>query len=295
MADDIISAGLTVSTIQLESKIYPDTTSGKGEDGFSPKIDVAEISGGHRVTVTDVDGTKSFDVMDGVDGLSGVSPAIAVSEISGGHRVTITDASGAKSFDVMDGAGGSGAGDMLASTYDPAGGKKQVAFQADLSSHTSNSTVHITSSERATWNAKQSKLTGTKGQIVGFDASGNAVAQAAPSSGGGGMESCYFEYVIPASAWSAGANGGYIASIDLGDEGFPNIQNRYDVPLDIDCSPLGTNGSINSVEEDPDAYKEILYAWSLIDVCNINDTLLELFCLSAQPEVDIPVIIRYFA
>ena len=45
------------------------------------------------------------------------------------------------------------------------------------SSHTSDTTVHITDDERTAWNAKQDKLTGTSGQMVGFNESGNAVAQ----------------------------------------------------------------------------------------------------------------------
>ena len=36
-------------------------------------------------------------------GTAGASPTITISDISGGHRVTITDATGSKSFDVMDG------------------------------------------------------------------------------------------------------------------------------------------------------------------------------------------------
>lgn len=43
----------------------------KGEDGFSPTITIEAIDGGHRVTVTDVNGEQSFDVMDGVDGIDG--------------------------------------------------------------------------------------------------------------------------------------------------------------------------------------------------------------------------------
>lgn len=42
-----------------------------GEDGFSPTVDVTEITGGHRVTITDADGPQSFDVMDGQDGGGG--------------------------------------------------------------------------------------------------------------------------------------------------------------------------------------------------------------------------------
>ncbi len=40
-------------------------TGPQGESGFSPTVDVTGIDNGHRVTITDADGTKSFDVMDG--------------------------------------------------------------------------------------------------------------------------------------------------------------------------------------------------------------------------------------
>lgn len=39
-----------------------------GNDGVSPTISVTEISGGHQVSITDVNGSKSFNVMDGADG-----------------------------------------------------------------------------------------------------------------------------------------------------------------------------------------------------------------------------------
>lgn len=42
-----------------------------GEDGVSPTVSVTDITGGHRVTITDADGTKTFDVMDGEDGSGG--------------------------------------------------------------------------------------------------------------------------------------------------------------------------------------------------------------------------------
>ena len=41
-----------------------------GEDAVSPTVDVVEIEGGHRVTITDVNSTQVFDVMDGKDGNS---------------------------------------------------------------------------------------------------------------------------------------------------------------------------------------------------------------------------------
>ena len=83
-----------------------------GADGVSPEVTVTEISGGHRVTITDAEGTHTFDVMDdedgqpGTPGTPGVSPDVTVTTITGGHRVTITDATGTETFDVMDGEEG---------------------------------------------------------------------------------------------------------------------------------------------------------------------------------------------
>lgn len=76
-----------------------------GQDGYSPTITVTNITGGHRVSITDVDGTKTFDVMDGANGTNGVSPTIVVTNITNGHRVSITDTTGTKTFDVMNGSG----------------------------------------------------------------------------------------------------------------------------------------------------------------------------------------------
>ena len=38
-----------------------------GEDGFSPEVAVVNITGDHRVTITDAEGEHVFDVMDGQD------------------------------------------------------------------------------------------------------------------------------------------------------------------------------------------------------------------------------------
>lgn len=107
-----------------------------GQDGISPTIFISTITGGHRITITDVDGPHEFNVMDGEDGergpvgpegaqgqigpqgpkgdpglkgengINGFSPTINVSSISGGHRVTITDSTGPHSFDVLNGING---------------------------------------------------------------------------------------------------------------------------------------------------------------------------------------------
>ena len=41
-------------------------------NAYSPRVNTSTISGGHRVTVTDIDGTESFDVMDGAKGDQGI-------------------------------------------------------------------------------------------------------------------------------------------------------------------------------------------------------------------------------
>ena len=43
----------------------------QGPQGVSPTVTVDAIEGGHRVTITDANGTQSFDVMDGVAGQDG--------------------------------------------------------------------------------------------------------------------------------------------------------------------------------------------------------------------------------
>lgn len=89
-----------------------------GSSGISPIIKVTAITGGNKVEITDAEGTKIFNVMNGIngtngkdgvngsDGADGVSPTLSVAEISGGHRVSITDVNGTQTFDVMDGIDG---------------------------------------------------------------------------------------------------------------------------------------------------------------------------------------------
>lgn len=69
----------TNGTNGADGKDGKDGTNGlngtNGVDGVSPTLSVAEIIGGHRVTITDVNGTQSFNVMDGVDGQDGQNGA----------------------------------------------------------------------------------------------------------------------------------------------------------------------------------------------------------------------------
>lgn len=111
-----------------------------GQDGFSPTIEINAITGGYKMTVVDVNGSQTIEILngkdggggegggaDGKDGKDGVSPTVTVSAITGGHRITITDVNGAKTVDVMDGkdgaAGATGAtGATGAAGYSPVRG-----------------------------------------------------------------------------------------------------------------------------------------------------------------------------
>lgn len=51
-----------------EAKLSGEFDGKDGDDGISPVVSVTTITGGHRITITDKNGTKTVDVMDGVDG-----------------------------------------------------------------------------------------------------------------------------------------------------------------------------------------------------------------------------------
>lgn len=71
-------------------------TGAKGDPGVSPTVATSAISGGHRVTVTDAEGSRSFDVMDGdatdapvqdvqIDGTSIVENGVASIPVGGAN------------------------------------------------------------------------------------------------------------------------------------------------------------------------------------------------------------------
>lgn len=66
-----------------------------GEDGVSPSVEVTPITDGHRVTITDANGSRSFDVMNGKDGeLTGDVPAGA----DGGYYTPAVSSAGLLSW-----------------------------------------------------------------------------------------------------------------------------------------------------------------------------------------------------
>ena len=69
-------------------------TGDDGKDGVSPTVEVSAITGGHRVTITDVNGTQSFDVADGKDGTGGGSGGTGADGEDGGYYTPNVDAAG---------------------------------------------------------------------------------------------------------------------------------------------------------------------------------------------------------
>lgn len=133
----------------------------KGADGYSPTVTVEQITGGHRITITDLNRTQIIDVMDGETGPIGpegkqgkaftyddftpqqlkelqgpAGTSIQSFERTSGngapgttdtYTLTLTDGSSYEVF-VYNGKDGEGAGDMTMDVYDPQG-KRQDIFK----------------------------------------------------------------------------------------------------------------------------------------------------------------------
>ena len=95
-------------------KAIVDTIGGSGST--SPTISVSSITGGHRITITDINGTKTVDVMNGAAGAKG-NDGVGISTIAqtttstadGGNNVfTVTLTNGqTAAFTVKNGTKGS--------------------------------------------------------------------------------------------------------------------------------------------------------------------------------------------
>lgn len=57
-----------------------------GNDGKSPVVTVTDIENGHRVSITDKDGTKTIDVLNGQTGKTGATPALTIGTVSSGDK-----------------------------------------------------------------------------------------------------------------------------------------------------------------------------------------------------------------
>lgn len=57
-----------------------------GNDGKSPVVTVTAIENGHRVSITDKDGTKTIDVLNGQTGKTGATPVLTIGTVSSGDK-----------------------------------------------------------------------------------------------------------------------------------------------------------------------------------------------------------------
>ena len=100
-----------------------------GTDGVSPTVSVTEKTNGHTVSITDVNGTQSFDVTngtngtDGTNGTNGVSPTVTVTKEGKVATSTCTDVNGTTTATISDGkdgasGGSSGGGSAITYAYD---------------------------------------------------------------------------------------------------------------------------------------------------------------------------------
>jgi hypothetical protein len=65
-----LNTNFSSSTNEFDSE-FKESLVLKGEDGFSPIVEIEENDTGHCVSITDVTGKKSFDVPDGYTPIKG--------------------------------------------------------------------------------------------------------------------------------------------------------------------------------------------------------------------------------
>ena len=148
-----------------------------GADGVSPAVEITELVGGHRVTITDkehpagqsfnvADGAAGADGADGTDGEDGVSPVITGSKTGKVTTLTIVDKdhpNGTTLATINDGADGTGAGDMTKAVYDDDG---SVENAGGIAAYVAANVPSVT--------GKADKVSGAvSGNFAALDANGN--------------------------------------------------------------------------------------------------------------------------
>lgn len=110
---------------------YFDGSNGKdgedGKDGYTP------VKG-----VDYFDGKDGEDGKDGSNGNDGISPTVEVTTITGGHRVKITDANGSTVFDVMNGVDGKNGADGKDGEDGKDGNSASITVDDELSNTSTN-------------------------------------------------------------------------------------------------------------------------------------------------------------
>ena len=146
---------------------FPGLTQAQGDERYLPQTG-GTVTGQLRLAMNENSGSLYFgESSDGSDGMIvSQDGRMVLSTGSGANRaaVTVNKSSGSIIMQTRNGTSGSDAGTL---NFSPSGlnmGAKPITNCPTL-------------------DGKQDKLTGAQGQVVGFDAEGNAVAQAAPQTG----------------------------------------------------------------------------------------------------------------
>lgn len=150
-----VTVGTTISPKKIEKELKPvKTVNGQapdengnvavvgnngadGKDGVSPVISVSDITGGHRLTITDKSGTKTVDVMDGADGKNGTNGSAGKDGVSATHSwngtiLNVTSASGTSSADLKGEKGDKGDTGDIPATFYPFLSKPETIFPETL-------------------------------------------------------------------------------------------------------------------------------------------------------------------
>lgn len=115
---DALVSGLNAMNNSIPSSVQAAVTEAVASGDFrGPKGDKGDKGDTGATGPQGPTGATGATGPQGATGANGVSPGVTITNITGGHRVTITDAAhpSGQSFDVLDGAG---SGDMTAGTYD---------------------------------------------------------------------------------------------------------------------------------------------------------------------------------
>lgn len=132
---------------------------------------------------------------------------------------------------------------------------------------------------QTTADGKQAKITGTAGQVVGFDASGNPVAQEPPESGAD-ITVNEAEITLSTSGWTSHSSLGYQQAKTV--SGLTAAANAIDVDVVLSAT-------------DKDGNASILEAFALIAANPATPGANEMrFYVESIPEVNVPITVRWF-
>lgn len=132
------SNGGAVYTITMTDGVTAEFTAPKGQKGDKGDIGDTGATGNGIESVTLVSGTHAAGTTDT-------------------YRITFTNGETAD-FTVYNGANGEGAGDMLWEEFNarlnPSGKNGQIAFESEVTAHTDNTDIHVTTDNKTAWDSK---------------------------------------------------------------------------------------------------------------------------------------------